>query len=280
MAFLLILDREHKVLWVKTKNQPAEDNHWVLPEVEDPINKPSNRLNVELLAKQAFIPLKSSLVGKKIIFDIFRNEKLLYLFLCFGKESSEVLFDLTKYSNIQWLPINHIDISENFYTITGKSIVDAYYDIFLTGFDNKNNRLHIVKNGYVKKDVDYYNQLIMQNSPRLLLELEDQYKSCHQALPKIGDYVLLNNWKGFPVAVLEITGVNLEQFEKIRNLAEEGNNRDIDISKEVVDQYKKQFVKWCKKNNKQFSDNKSIIISEFKIIKKFNEKRIDHLDLS
>ncbi len=279
MAFLLILDREHKVLWVKTKNQSA-DNSWVLPEVDDIINKPSNRLNVELLAKQAFIPLKSSLVGQKMIFDIFRNEQLLYLFLCFGKESSEVLFDLTKYSNIQWLPVNHIDKSKNFSNVTGKSIVDAYYDIFLNGFDSNNNRLYIAKNGYVKKDVENYNQWTLESSPRLLLELEDQYKMNRQPLPKIGDHVLLNSWKGFPVAILEVIGVTLERFEKIKKSVEKNDDKDIDISKEVFEQFRKHFIKWCKKNNKQFSDSKSVIISEFEIIKIFNDKKADHLDLS
>ena len=96
MAFLLILDREHKAIWVKNKNK-INDNHWFLPEVEDPVNKPSNRLNVELLAKQAFIPLKSSLIGKKNLLDISHNEQIIYLFLCIGKEASEIMFDLTKY---------------------------------------------------------------------------------------------------------------------------------------------------------------------------------------
>ncbi|MDD3656889.1 MAG: ASCH domain-containing protein [Atribacterota bacterium] len=279
MAFLLILDREHKALWVKTKNRLA-DNSWFLPEVEDPINKPSNRLNVELLAKQAFIPLKSSLIGKKIILDIFRNEQQLYLFLCPGKESSEVLFDLTKYRNIQWIPINCIGESESFSSLSGKSIIEAYYDILLNEFTERKNHFHIVKNGYGKKDIEEFNRAILNSQQKIIVELKDQYNLYHQLIPEIGDYALLNNWKGIPVAALEITGITLEPFEKISDFIKESDTLKEYSVKNVVEQYKKTFQKWCKKNNKQFSTNKTVVISQFKIIKQLNEKKIDHLDIA
>lgn len=279
MAFLLILDREHKVLWVKSKNRISDDV-WMLPEVEDPINKPSNRLNVELLAKQAFIPLKSSLIGKKIIFDIFRNEQQLYLFLCPGKESSEILFDLTKYINIQWNPINCIEEEECFSTLTGRSIIEAYYDILLPEFDDRKNRFHIVKNGFGKKDIDEHNQMILQGSSEFFVELVEQYNLYRQPLPKIGDYTFLNNWKGLPVAVLEITGVTLEPFENIDGYIKDRENQKTDGTNKTAEQYRKYFQKWSKKYNKQFSDSKSVLISQFKIIRKLNEKKMDYLDLT
>lgn len=279
MAFLLILDREHKVLWVKTKSGRA-DKDWGLPEVEDTLNKPSSRLNVELLAKQAFIPLKANLIGKKIIFDIFRNEKPLYLFLCLGKESSEILFDLTKYRDIQWMPISCTEEAECFSTLTGKSIIGAYHDILLPGFDGRKNRFHIVKNGYGKKDIDDYNQMILQDNHKLIIELKDQYNIYRQSLPEIGDYTFLNNWKGLPMAVLEITGVTLKPFEKINEYFKNSDNQEADGADGAVEQYRKYFLKWSKKYNKQFSNNKSVVISQFKIVKKFNEKKIDYLDLS
>ncbi len=279
MAFLLILDREHKVLWVKTKSR-ADDKNWVLPEVEDPLNKPSNRLNVELLAKQAFIPLKASLIGKKIVFDIFRNEKQLYLFLCPGKESSEILFDLTKYRDIQWMPISCTGETEYFSTLTGESIIGAYHDTLMPRFINKQNRIHIVKNGYGKKEIDDYNKMILQDGYKLIIELKDQYNIYRQPLPEIGDYALLNNWKGLPAAVLEITGVTLEPFEKIDDYIKATGSQETDGTNETVEQYRKYFLKWSKKHNKQFSNNKPVVISQFKIIKKFNDKNIDYLDLS
>ncbi|HNR66023.1 MAG TPA: ASCH domain-containing protein [Atribacterota bacterium] len=279
MAFLLILDREHKVLWVKSKNRISDDG-WMLPEVEDPVNKPSNRLNVELLSKQAFIPLKSSLIGKKLIFDIFRNEQQLYLFLCPGKESSEILFDLTKYKNIQWNPINCIEEEECFSTLTGRSIIEAYYDILLPEFDDRKNRFHIVKNGFGKKDIDEHNQMILQGSSEFFVELVEQYNLYRQPLPKIGDHTFLNNWKGLPVAVLEITGVALEPFEKIDGYIKDSENQKRDGINKTVEQYRKYFQKWSKKYNKQFSDSKSVLISQFKIIRKLNEKKMDYLDLT
>ena len=276
MAFLLILDREHKVLWVKTKSRRS-DKDWVLPEVEDALNKPSSRLNVELLAKQAFIPLKASLIGKKIIFDIFRNEKPLYLFLCLGKESSEILFDLTKYRDIQWMPISCTKETECFSTLTGKSIIEAYYDILLPGFSDRKNRFHIVKNGYGKKDIDDFNKVLLQDNHKLIIELKDQYNMYRQPLPEIGDYTFLNNWKGLPVAVLEVTGVTLEPFEKINEYLKDSDNQEVDG---IIEQYRKYFLKWSKKYNKQFSNNKSVVISQFKIARKFDEKKMDYLDLS
>ncbi len=279
MAFLLILDREHKVLWVKTKSRRA-DKDWALPEVGDTLNKPSSRLNIELLAKQAFIPLKASLIGKKIIFDIFRNEKPLYLFLCLGKESSEILFDLTKYRDIQWIPISCTEEEKCFSALTGKSIIGAYYDILLPGFYDRKNRFHIVKNAYGKKDIDYFNRMILQDNRKLIIELKDQYNIYRQPLPEIGDYTFLNNWKGLPVAVLEITGVTLEPFEKINEYFKNSDSHEADGADEAVGQYRKYFLKWSKKYNKQFSNNKPVVISQFKIVKKFNEKKIDYLDLS
>jgi uncharacterized protein YhfF len=279
MAFLLILDREHKVLWVKTKSRRADKN-WALPEVEDTLNKPSSRLNVELLAKQAFIPLKASLIGKKIIFDIFRNEKPLYLFLCLGKESSETLFDLTKYRDIQWMPISCTEGTECFSTLTGKSIIGAYLDILFPGFTYKKNRFHIVKNGFGKKDIDDYNKMILQDNHKLIIELKDQYNIYRQPLPEIGDYTFLNNWKGLPLAVLEITGVTLEPFEKISEYFRSSDNQEVYGADGTVEQYRKYFLKWSKKYNRQFSNNKSVVISQFKIVKKFSEKKIDYLDLN
>lgn len=279
MAFLLILDREHKALLVKSKNK-SSDNSWFLPEVEDPINKPLNQLNVELLAKQAFIPLKSSLIGKKTIFDLFKNEQQLYLFLCPGKESSEVLFDLTKYRNIQWIPINCIGQSECFSTLSGKSIIDSYYDILLGEFTEKKVNFHIIKNGYGEKDTEEYNKEILYGQKNILLELVEQYNLYHQSIPKIGDYALLNSWEGLPVAALEIIEVNIKPFAHINSFLKESTNEKDFSQKDTQEKYRKIFLKWCKKNNKQFSINKSVVISKFKIIRRFKEKKIDHLDLS
>jgi len=278
MAFLLILDREHKVLWVKNKNKPR-DNNWLLPEVEDPVKKPSNRLNVELLAKQAFIPLKSSLVGKKSILDIFHNDQLLYFFLCTGSESSDVLFDLTKYRDIQWNPINCIKDLENYFLLPGKSIMDAYYDIFLDGFILKSKRFHIVKNGQSKKDVNNYNNLILQKGKRFLIELKDQYNLYHQPIPENGDYALLNNWQGIPVAILKITNVTIEPFGKINDIIlDMHDSNDLPLDK-LVKNYQNFFNKWCRNYNQKFSNQKPVILSQFKLVYQFSENKIGQLEI-
>lgn len=278
MAFLLILDREHKVLWVKTKNR-REENRWVLPEVEDAVKKPSNVLNVELLAKQAFIPLKSSLIGKKSLLDIYHNDQTLYLFLCPGKEASEVLFDLTKYRDIQWTPINCIKESENYSLLSGKSIIEAYREILLNGFTLKNRRFHIVKNGHRRKEIEDYNQSILQGKKKLLFELKDQYIVYHQPIPKSGDFALLNNWKGIPIAALEISGVNVEPFNKISTSIHDVKE-NIDFSDEDwLKKYQKIFRKWCKTNNQKFSNDKLVVLSEFKINRQFKEKKMDFLKI-
>ncbi len=278
MAFLLILDREHKALWVKTKNKPKE-KHWLLPEVEDPVNKPSNRLNVELLAKQAFIPLKSSLIGKKKLSDISKNDQILYLFLCPGKEASEILFDLTKYRDIQWFPMNTINESDYFSGISGKSILEAYYDILMDGFTIQRGCFHIVKNGHGKKEIDQCNRFILEGEKRMMIELKDQYTLNHQPIPKIGDYAFLNNWKGIPIAVLEMIDVIMEPFEKIRDTLQTINcisDQSVDV---LEKQYYKIFSKWSKDHNQKFSKNKQVIFSQFKITRHFKERNIDHLKI-
>ena len=278
MAFLLILDREHKALWVKTKNKP-KDKHWILPEVEDLVNKPSNRLNVELLAKQAFIPLKSSLIGKKSILDIYHNDQVLYLFLCPGKEASEVSFDLTKYRDIQWAPINCIKELDCFSNLSGKSVIEAYQDILLNGFTSKNWRFHIVKNGHGRKEIDDYNQAILQGKRKLIVELKDQYALYHQPMPEPGDYALLNNWKGIPVAVLEIKRVSVDSFEQFgRVIKKMAGNKDI-FPEDGEKQYQEIFNLWCKNHNQKFSSNKQVVFSQFNIIQQFKEKKMDHLKI-
>ena len=278
MAFLLILDREHKALWVKTKDS-SENDSWFLPEVEDLLNKPSNRLNVELLVKQAFIPLKSVLIGQKTIIDIFRNEQQLYLFLCLGKESTEILFDLTKYKNIQWLPINFTVEEEFFADLTGKSILDAYHDILLTELKERKSRFHIVKNGYSKSDIEGYNREILQSKQKVSVDLKDHYDLFRQPIPEIGDYALLNNWKGLPLATFEITGVTIDSFENIADHIKESDEQQRHPTQKIIEQYEKTFLKWSKKNNKQFSADKPVVISQFKIIKQFEERKREYLDL-
>lgn len=278
MAFLLILDREHKALWVKNKNKP-DDKHWILPQVEDPVKKPSNRLNVELLAKQAFIPLKSSLIGKKSVLDIYHNDQLIYLFLCPGKEASEVLFDLTKYRDIQWTPINCIKGLDDYSILSGAAITEAYNEILLNGFLTKNKRFCIVKNGYGKKEIDDYNLSILKGEKKLLVELKDQYTLYHQPIPDVGDYALLNNWKGIPIALLEITKVMVKPFEKIGMVMKE-LDKDINLVTEDLEKhYNKTFSKWCKANNQKLSANKPVIFSQFKIIQKLMEKKMDDLEI-
>jgi len=278
MAFLLILDREHKALWVKNKNKP-DDNHWLLPEVEDPVNKPSNRLNVELLAKQAFIPLKSSLIGKKSLLDIHHNDQLLYIFLCPGKEASEVLFDLTKYRDIQWTPINCIKELDHFSGLSGKSVIEAYHDILLNGFTIKKWRFHIVKNGHGKKEIVDYNQAILQGKRKLHVELKDQYTLYHQPMPEVGDYALLNSWKGIPIAVLEITGVTVDSFNQIKEVIKKmSSSKDLFLEDEEK-KYQKIFSIWCKNHNQKFSGNKPVVLSQFKIIRQFQEKKMNHLKI-
>jgi uncharacterized protein YhfF len=278
MAFLLILDREHKALWVKNKNR-RHDNHWLLPEVEDTTKNPSNLLNVELLAKQAFIPLKSSLIGKKSILDIFHNDQILYLFLCPGKEASEVLFDLTKYRDIQWVPITCIKKLDNYSVLSGKSIIEAYHDILLNDFNLESRRFHIVKNGHRKKEIDDYNQSILQNKKKLLIELKDQYALYHQPIPKAGDYALLNNWKGIPIGVLEITEVTVEPFDKIDIFIKELNGNTDLSSEDLRQKYQKIFGRWCKTHNQKFSGSKLAVLSQFKITHQFKEKKMDYLKI-
>jgi len=276
MAFLLILDREHKTLWVKNKNN-IDNNHWFLPEVEDPVNKPSNRLNVELLAKQAFIPLKSSLIGKKNLLDMSHNDQVIYLFLCPGKEASEVLFDLTKYRDIQWTPINCIKESDHFSGISGKSVIQTYHDILLNGFTVTKRNFHIVKNSHGKKETDDYNKAILQDKKRVLVELKDQYSLYHQNIPQVGDYAFLNNWKGIPVAVLEVTAVTVESFDKINEVVKQmGSSEDL-FSKDREKNYQKFFSTWYKNHNQKFSRSKEVVLSQFKIIRQFKESKMDYL---
>jgi uncharacterized protein YhfF len=122
--------------------------------------------------------------------------------------------------------------------------------------------------------------MILQDNHKLIIELKDQYNIYRQPLPEIGDYTFLNNWKGLPLAVLEITGVTLEPFEKISEYFRSSDNQEVYGTDGTVEQYRKYFLKWSKKYNRQFSNNKSVVISQFKIVKKFSEKKIDYLDLS
>ncbi|MDD4363816.1 MAG: ASCH domain-containing protein [Atribacterota bacterium] len=276
MSFLLILDREHKALWVKNKNKPINAG-WTLPEIEDSINKPASRLNVELLAKQAFIPLRASLLGKKYFLDTLQKQQLIYLFLCAGKESSEILFDLTKYKNIQWSPINCINESDIFLEISGKSIIETYHDILLNGHSFKKPSFHIVKNGYTKKEIEDYNKSVFNNNRRFTIELEEQYKFYHQPIPKIGDWTLLNNWKGIPLAILEITDVNPCTFQQIKKAIEKKEIKDDVYTEDVEKKYKKIFTAWCKNHNQIFSDDKNVIFSKFEIIHRFEERSMDYL---
>lgn len=278
MAFLLILDREHKILWVKNKNKNS--NQWFLPEVEDPVNKPSNRLNVELLAKQAFIPLKSSLIGKKNLLDTSHNDQIIYLFLCPGKEASEVLFDLTKYRDIQWIPVNCVQEINSFSSLPGGSVVQAYHDILLNGFNVNKRNFHIVKNGQGKNEIEEYNKTILQNEKRILVELKDQYYLYHQKFPQVGDYAFLNNWKGLPVAVLEITDIIFESFDKIGETFKKIDSSEECFSKEREKKYQKIFSSWCKNHNQKFSRNKEVILSQFKITKQFKDFKMDHLRIN
>jgi len=254
MAFLLILDREHKALWVKHKNK-VNDNQWFLPEVEDPINKPSNRLNVELLAKQAFIPLKSSLIGKKNLIDFSHNDQIVYLFLCLGKEASEVMFDLTKYRDIQWTPINCIKETDIFSGLSGKSLIKAYHDILLEGFIGTKSNFHIVKNGHGKKETDNYNNAILKGKRKSFIELKEQYSLYHQPIPQIGEYALLNNWKGIPIAVLEITRVVVESFDNLNQTVKDLDNNEESFSEDREKKYQKLFSTWCKNHNQNFCNN-------------------------
>jgi uncharacterized protein YhfF len=276
MAFLLILDREHKILWVKNKNK-NNNNQWFLPEVEDPVNKPSNRLNVELLAKQAFIPLKSSFLGKTNLLDASHNEQIIYLFLCPGKEASEVLFDLTKYRDIQWIPINCVQEIKSFPSLTGDSVIQAYDDILLNGFNVKKRNFHIVKNGQGKREIEEYNKTILQNGKRIFVELKDQYSLYHQKFPQAGDYALLNNWKGLPVAVLEITNTIFESFDKIDKIIKKIDGSEEYFSKEREKNYQKIFSSWYKNHNQKFSHSKEVILSQFKITKQFKDFKMDYL---
>ena len=275
MAFLLILDREHKVLWVKMKNHQQPLN-WALPELEDPMNQPVNRLNVELLAKQAFIPLKSVLVGKEEIFDIHHNTQIIYIFLCLHKESTEVLFDLTKYQNIQWLPLNSIKLNQHYGQLMGKSILKAYLNQLTTQLILPQSVFHIVKNGKNKSEVEKYNHSILQKGKRLMLDLELQYKLNHQPLPRCGEIALLNNWDGFPVAILEITKVFVLPFKKLN---QQKNITCLFDDKSIFPDhwhayYQKKFKQQCQQKNQQFSVEKKVVLSQFEVKEKIKPRLI------
>ena len=87
----------------------------------------------------------------------------------------------------------------------------------------------------------------------------------------------MNNWKGIPVAVLEVTAVTVELFDKMNEVVRQmGSSEDV-FSEEREKKYQKFFSTWCKNHNQKFSRSKEVVLSQFKIIRQFKEPKMDYL---
>jgi len=116
-----------------------------------------------------------------------------------------------------------------------------------------------------EKDANELAGLVKKGIKKATASLHCLYEIENEPIPKVGDYIIITNWKGMPQCIIQITSINIIPFKEVTEefAAKEGEgDKTLSFWRKV---HRKFFTLELKEHNKKFSEDMLVICEEFEV---------------
>lgn len=113
---------------------------------------------------------------------------------------------------------------------------------------------------------DLLADLVLKGEKTATSSLYDLYEYSNEALPKVGEYSIIQNSKGQAVCVIKTTKVMVCPFEKVsaEHAFKEGeNDRSLSSWRQL---HEALFREWLAQVNYSFSPDRLVVLEEFQVV--------------
>jgi len=117
-----------------------------------------------------------------------------------------------------------------------------------------------------EKDANELAALVKKGIKKATASLHCLYEIENEPMPKVGDYIIITNWKGIAQCVIQITNINIIPFEDVTEefaVKEGEGDKTLTFWRKV---HRKFFSLELKEYNKKFSEDMLMICEEFKVV--------------
>jgi len=117
-----------------------------------------------------------------------------------------------------------------------------------------------------EKDANELAALVKKGIKKATASLHCLYKIENEPIPKVGDYVIITNWKGIAQCIIQITNINIIPFKEITEefAAKEGEgDKTLSFWRKV---HQKFFAMELKEHSKIFSEDMLVVCEEFEVV--------------
>ena len=117
-----------------------------------------------------------------------------------------------------------------------------------------------------EKDANELAALVKKGIKKATTSLHCLYKIENEPIPKVGDYVIITNWKGIAQCIIQITNINIIPFKEITEefAAKEGEgDKTLSFWRKV---HQKFFALELKEHSKIFSEDMLVVCGEFEVV--------------
>jgi len=116
-----------------------------------------------------------------------------------------------------------------------------------------------------EKDANELAGLVKKGIKKATASLHCLYEIENEPIPKVGDYIIITNWKGMAQCIIQITSINIIPFKEVTEefAAKEGEgDKTLSFWRKV---HRKFFTLELKEHNKKFSEDMLVICEEFEV---------------
>jgi len=110
--------------------------------------------------------------------------------------------------------------------------------------------------------------LVKRGKKKATASLHYLYEIENEPIPKVGDYIIITNWKGIAQCIIQITNIILLPFKDVTEefAAKEGEgDKTLSFWRKV---HRKFFTLELKEHNKEFSEDMLVVCEEFAVVYK------------
>lgn len=118
-----------------------------------------------------------------------------------------------------------------------------------------------------EKDANELAELVYRGEKTATCSSHWLYEVEGEPLPQVGDYSVIENWKGNAVCIIKTTAINIVPFGEVtaEHAAKEGEgDKSLAYWREV---HKTVYTEECKVYDREFSEKMLVVCEEFEVMK-------------
>jgi len=150
-----------------------------------------------------------------------------------------------------------------------KTVKEMWKKYLSTIGENINNTSITYESWYFcnnEKDANELARLVKKRIKKATASLHCLYEIENEPIPKVGDYVVITNWKGIAQCIIQMTNINIIPFKEVTHTfaAKEGEgDKTLSFWRKV---HRKFFTLELKKYSKKFSEEIFVVCEEFEMV--------------